>query len=76
MFQATLTAKVNGKDVSTVVYASEVEKTTGQILHRLTTRAVIRDWEDGNLSENKIDSDVQLFFVLFYSELIPNSCLF
>ncbi|CAL1538041.1 unnamed protein product [Lymnaea stagnalis] len=50
---ATLTASVGGQQASTVVSTSELSITEGHLVHRLTARAVIRDWEDGVLSSDR-----------------------
>ncbi|XP_078664712.1 uncharacterized protein LOC144907477 isoform X2 [Branchiostoma floridae x Branchiostoma belcheri] len=47
--QATLKAVINNREISTMVSTSELSITSGKILHQLTARAVIRDWEDGTL---------------------------
>ncbi|XP_048771319.2 uncharacterized protein LOC125677345 isoform X2 [Ostrea edulis] len=52
--QAKLMAKVDGKEFDTVVSTSELHFTEGKMLHQLATRAVIRDYEDGILSDNKV----------------------
>ncbi|XP_033635285.1 protein mono-ADP-ribosyltransferase PARP4-like isoform X2 [Asterias rubens] len=48
--QATLTATINGKEVSTMVSTHELSITQGKILHQLTARNIIRDWEEGSLA--------------------------
>ncbi|KAH9525129.1 Protein mono-ADP-ribosyltransferase parp4 [Bulinus truncatus] len=50
---ATLSASISGQQVSTVVSTSELSITEGYLVHRLTARAVIRDWEDGVLSSDR-----------------------
>ncbi|XP_078486289.1 protein mono-ADP-ribosyltransferase PARP4 [Ciona intestinalis] len=45
--QAELSAKICGKEISTIVSVSELSVTKGKTLHRLTSRALIRDYEDG-----------------------------
>ncbi|KAH9525132.1 Protein mono-ADP-ribosyltransferase parp4 [Bulinus truncatus] len=50
---ATLSANISGQQVSTVVSTSELSITEGYLVHRLTARAVIRDWEDGVLSSDR-----------------------
>ncbi|XP_071495566.1 uncharacterized protein [Diadema antillarum] len=51
--QACLKATINGEEVSTLVSTPDLCITTGQIVHRLTARAVIRDWEEGTLDPDK-----------------------
>ncbi|XP_071800756.1 protein mono-ADP-ribosyltransferase PARP4-like isoform X2 [Asterias amurensis] len=48
--QATLTATINGHEVSTMVSTHELSITRGKILHQLTARNIIRDWEEGSLA--------------------------
>ncbi|ESO93254.1 hypothetical protein LOTGIDRAFT_119348, partial [Lottia gigantea] len=55
---ATLKAVIDGEEISTVVSTPDLNITTGQILHRLTARSVIRDWEDGMLSSDKTQHEV------------------
>ena len=45
--------------MSTVVYTSELSVTKGQNLHRLTAKAIIRDWEDGVLSPDSVDHQLK-----------------
>ncbi|XP_046570901.1 protein mono-ADP-ribosyltransferase PARP4-like [Haliotis rubra] len=55
---ATLKAVVGGQEVSTVVSTSELSITTGMIVHRLTARSLIRDWEDGMLSADRTQHEI------------------
>ncbi|XP_052241111.1 uncharacterized protein LOC127851394 isoform X2 [Dreissena polymorpha] len=55
---ATLKAEVAGYEVSTMVSTSDLSITEGNILHRLTARAIISDWEDGVLSPDKTDHEI------------------
>ncbi|KAL3871218.1 hypothetical protein ACJMK2_039226 [Sinanodonta woodiana] len=55
---ATLKAQIDGQEVSTVVSTSDLNITEGKILHRLTARAIIRDWEDGLLSLDRADQEI------------------
>ncbi|KAL8613683.1 hypothetical protein ACOMHN_029775 [Nucella lapillus] len=50
---AFLSAVVGGQEVSTVVSTSDLAITTGLVVHRLTARAVIQDWEAGLLSDDR-----------------------
>ncbi|XP_036108057.1 protein mono-ADP-ribosyltransferase PARP4 [Molossus molossus] len=50
--QATLCALIHEKEFSTMVSTTELQKTTGIMIHRLAARALIRDYEDGILHEN------------------------
>ncbi|PIK52072.1 putative poly [Apostichopus japonicus] len=51
---ATLKAVIDGQELSTIVSTSKLSITKGLILHRLTARALIRDWEDGMLDTDRI----------------------
>ncbi|XP_032352428.1 protein mono-ADP-ribosyltransferase PARP4 isoform X2 [Camelus ferus] len=51
--QATLCALIQEKEFSTVVSTTELQKTTGTMIHRLVARALIRDHEDGVLHEDE-----------------------
>ncbi|XP_012936925.2 protein mono-ADP-ribosyltransferase PARP4, partial [Aplysia californica] len=55
---AVLKAKVGGQEVSTVVSTSELSITEGLLVHRLTARALIRDFEDGVLSTDRTQHEV------------------
>ncbi|KAM8857134.1 protein mono-ADP-ribosyltransferase PARP4 [Synchiropus picturatus] len=47
--QATLLGNLSGQELNTMVSTSELQKTKGTFLHKLTARAIIRDYEDGSL---------------------------
>jgi poly [ADP-ribose] polymerase len=51
---ATLTAKNGDAEVSNVVSTHELSITRGSIVHTLTARAMIRDWEDGNYDKDAL----------------------
>ena len=51
-FNATLKAEINGVEVSTVVSCPELCITKGTILHKLTAKALIDDWQYGILCDN------------------------
>lgn len=55
---ATLKANIAGHEVSTVVSTSDLSTTEGKILHRLTARAIISDWQDGVLSPDRTDHEI------------------
>uniref|UniRef100_A0A8C6TID0 Poly [ADP-ribose] polymerase n=1 Tax=Neogobius melanostomus TaxID=47308 RepID=A0A8C6TID0_9GOBI len=46
--------KVLGQEIETMVSTSELQKTKGTFLHKLTARAIIRDFEDGSLDSNAV----------------------
>ncbi|XP_063286045.1 protein mono-ADP-ribosyltransferase PARP4 [Pelobates fuscus] len=50
--QAKLKAMFEDKEYETVVSTTELQKTTGTLLHKLTARALIRDFEEGLLHED------------------------
>ncbi|XP_045149944.1 protein mono-ADP-ribosyltransferase PARP4 [Echinops telfairi] len=51
--QATLCALFQEKEFCTMVSTTELQKTTGTMIHKLTARALIRDFEYGALHENE-----------------------
>ncbi|CAH1248284.1 PARP4 [Branchiostoma lanceolatum] len=57
--QATLKAVINNREISTMVSTSELSITSGKILHQLTARAVIRDWEDGTLHADRMHHEMK-----------------
>ncbi|XP_037012851.2 protein mono-ADP-ribosyltransferase PARP4 [Artibeus jamaicensis] len=57
--QATLCALIQEKEFSTMVSTTELQKTTGTMIHKLTARALIRDYEDGILHENATDHEMK-----------------
>ncbi|KAJ0070205.1 hypothetical protein NL108_002520 [Boleophthalmus pectinirostris] len=52
--QATLLGNLSGEEIKTMVSTSELQKTKGTFLHKLTARAIIRDFEDGSLDSNAV----------------------
>ncbi|XP_013399831.1 poly [ADP-ribose] polymerase 4-like [Lingula anatina] len=56
--QATLKAMIAGFEVSTVVSTSDLSITKGKILHRLTAKAILRDWEEGSLDDDRTQHEV------------------
>ncbi|XP_069495299.1 protein mono-ADP-ribosyltransferase PARP4 isoform X2 [Ambystoma mexicanum] len=57
--QASLRALIGNQEVDTMVSTTELQKTTGTILHRLTARALIRDYEDGILHEKENEHELK-----------------
>ncbi|XP_006879680.1 PREDICTED: poly [ADP-ribose] polymerase 4-like [Elephantulus edwardii] len=51
--QATLHSVIQEKEFSTMVSTTELQKTTGTMIHKLTARALIRDFEYGILHEDE-----------------------
>ncbi|XP_053944280.1 protein mono-ADP-ribosyltransferase PARP4 [Cuculus canorus] len=57
--QATLKAIINDQELQTVVSTTELQKTTGTVLHKLAARAFISDYEDGILHENETEHEMK-----------------
>ncbi|XP_072261350.1 protein mono-ADP-ribosyltransferase PARP4 isoform X6 [Pyxicephalus adspersus] len=57
--QATLKALFNDKEFENMVSTTDLQKTTGTILHKLTARAFIRDYEDGILHEKEHENEME-----------------
>ncbi|XP_012497125.1 PREDICTED: poly [ADP-ribose] polymerase 4 [Propithecus coquereli] len=57
--QATLCALIQEKEFCTMVSTTELQKTTGTMIHKLTARALIRDYEDGILHENETGHEMK-----------------
>ncbi|KAL3969422.1 cell cycle related kinase [Sarotherodon galilaeus] len=55
--QATLLGNLSGQKLITMVSTSELQKTKGTFLHKLTARALIRDYEDGNLDTSEAEHE-------------------
>ncbi|XP_032372153.1 protein mono-ADP-ribosyltransferase PARP4 isoform X2 [Etheostoma spectabile] len=55
--QATLHGNLSGQKLKTMVSTSELQKTKGTFLHKLTARALIRDYEDGSLDANEAEHE-------------------
>ncbi|XP_056145219.1 protein mono-ADP-ribosyltransferase PARP4 isoform X2 [Lampris incognitus] len=55
--QASLLGKLGGQEIQTMVSTSELQKTRGTILHKLTARAIIKDYEDGSLNTNEAEHE-------------------
>jgi poly [ADP-ribose] polymerase 2/3/4 len=57
--QATLKASINGYEMSTTVYCSELSITKGDLIHKLTAKSLIDDWQYGIMCENdKLENDL------------------
>ncbi|XP_015284983.1 PREDICTED: poly [ADP-ribose] polymerase 4 [Gekko japonicus] len=57
--QATLKALIDNQELQTMVSTTELQKRTGTMLHKLTARALIRDYEQGVLHENKTEHEMK-----------------
>ncbi|XP_071390902.1 protein mono-ADP-ribosyltransferase PARP4-like [Centroberyx affinis] len=55
--EATLLGDLSGQEIKTMVSTSELQKTRGTFLHKLTARAIIRDYEDGSLDTNEAEHE-------------------
>ncbi|OCT96121.1 hypothetical protein XELAEV_18013804mg [Xenopus laevis] len=57
--QVIFKALFKDHELDTVVSATELQKTTGTLLHRMTARAIIRDYEDEILHLNKYKHEMK-----------------
>ncbi|GAB1298937.1 Protein mono-ADP-ribosyltransferase PARP4 [Apodemus speciosus] len=57
--QATLRAFIQEKEFYTMVSTTELQKTTGTMIHKLAARALIRDYEDGILHDNETNHEMK-----------------
>ncbi|XP_041438609.1 protein mono-ADP-ribosyltransferase PARP4 isoform X3 [Xenopus laevis] len=57
--QAKLQALIDDKELDTVVSTTELQKTRGTMLHKLTARAIIKDYEDGILHEKEHEHEMK-----------------
>ncbi|XP_043104064.1 protein mono-ADP-ribosyltransferase PARP4-like isoform X2 [Puntigrus tetrazona] len=55
--QATLFGDLSGQEIKTMVSTTELQKTKGTLLHKLTARAIIRDYEDGILANSEAEHE-------------------
>ncbi|XP_048050209.1 LOW QUALITY PROTEIN: protein mono-ADP-ribosyltransferase PARP4-like [Megalobrama amblycephala] len=55
--QATLFGDLSGNEIKTMVSTTELQKTKGTFLHKLTARAIIRDYEDGILGNSEAEHE-------------------
>ncbi|XP_016143871.1 poly [ADP-ribose] polymerase 4-like [Sinocyclocheilus grahami] len=55
--QATLFGDLSGQEIKTMVSTTELQKTKGTFLHKLTARAIIRDYEDGILGNSEAEHE-------------------
>uniref|UniRef100_A0AAR2KS86 Poly [ADP-ribose] polymerase n=1 Tax=Pygocentrus nattereri TaxID=42514 RepID=A0AAR2KS86_PYGNA len=54
---ATLFGDLSGQELKTMVSTTELQKTKGTFLHKLTARAIIRDYEDGSLGSSEAEHE-------------------
>ncbi|KAL7983330.1 hypothetical protein Chor_000206 [Crotalus horridus] len=57
--QAILKAQVDNQKLYTLVSTTELQKTTGTMLHKLAARAFIREYEQGMLDENETEHEMK-----------------
>ncbi|XP_055988932.1 protein mono-ADP-ribosyltransferase PARP4 [Sorex fumeus] len=57
--QACLCALIQEKEFSAMVSTTELQKTKGTMIHKLTARALIRDYEDGILHEDETNHQMK-----------------
>ncbi|XP_032075718.1 protein mono-ADP-ribosyltransferase PARP4 isoform X2 [Thamnophis elegans] len=57
--EAILKAQVDNQELYTLVSTSELQKTTGTILHKLAARAFIREYEQGMFDKNEIQHEMK-----------------
>jgi len=69
--KATLTATINEQEFVTTVFSSTITTTRGRILHCLTARAIIDDYDNGILHVD--DSENELIKVQYKQDLIDLS---
>ncbi|XP_017325371.2 protein mono-ADP-ribosyltransferase PARP4 isoform X2 [Ictalurus punctatus] len=55
--RATLFGDLSGQEIETMVCTTELQKTKGTFLHKLTARAIIRDYEDGSLGSSEAEHE-------------------
>ncbi|CAF1311477.1 unnamed protein product [Rotaria sordida] len=69
--KATLTATINGQEFVTTVFSSAITMTKGRILHCLTARAIIDDFDNGLLHID--ESENELIKIQYKRDLIDLS---
>jgi poly [ADP-ribose] polymerase len=69
--KATLTATIDGQEFVTTVFSSPMTTTNGRILHCLTARAIIDDYDNGILHVD--ESENELIKVQYKRDLIDLS---
>ncbi|EHB03069.1 Poly [ADP-ribose] polymerase 4 [Heterocephalus glaber] len=57
--QATLCALIQEKEICSMVSTTELQKTTGTMIHKLAARALIRDFEDGILHKDEANHEMK-----------------
>ncbi|XP_054829757.1 protein mono-ADP-ribosyltransferase PARP4 [Eublepharis macularius] len=57
--QATLNALIDDQELQTMVSTTELQKTTGTMLHKLAARAFIKDYEQGILHEDQAEHEMK-----------------
>lgn len=57
--KATLTAMIDNQEFVTSVFSNKMTESNGRILHCLTARAIIQDYEDGLLHEDESENELR-----------------
>ncbi|CAF3878098.1 unnamed protein product [Rotaria magnacalcarata] len=56
--KVTLTAAINNQEYVTTVFSNKITETKGRILHCLTARAIIQDYENGLLHDDECENEL------------------
>lgn len=56
--KATLTAMIDNQEFVTSVFSNKITESKGRILHCLTARAIIQDYENGLLHEDESENEL------------------
>ncbi|CAF0838136.1 unnamed protein product [Rotaria sp. Silwood1] len=56
--KATLTATINNQEYVTTVFSNKITETRGRVLHCLTARAIIQDYENGLLHNDECENEL------------------
>jgi poly [ADP-ribose] polymerase len=56
--KATLTATINNQEFVTSVFSNKITETKGRILHCLTARTIIQDYENGLLHNDESENEL------------------
>ena len=57
-YKATLTATINEQDFVTTIFSGKMTETKGRILHCLTARAIIQDYENGLMHQDETENEL------------------
>ena len=56
--QATLAAKINEQEFHATIFMNKITESQGRVLHCLTARAIIQDYENGFLHPEQAESEL------------------